>query len=143
MNSMNPTILNFLSKHKIGVISVTLTDGSLHSATVHYSHTENPFRIFIQTTNDTLKVQPFLNGQSGKGAMVIGFSEEDWLTLQMHGIVRMVSDLKELEEVHNINFQKYPKSKRHIGPDTVFLEFTPTWWRYTDFNTRPETIITS
>ncbi len=141
---MNPIISNFLKDHRICVISVNLGDGNLHSATVHYSHTENPFKIFIQTTNDTLKASPFLNGKTGKGAMVIGFSEEEWMTLQLHGDIRIISDADEIEEAAKIHYQKLPNAEKRRGPDTVFLEFTPTWWRYTDFNTKPEeTIITS
>jgi len=73
--------------------------------------------------------------------MVIGLSEEEWLTLQMHGDVKIISDNKELEKVYKIHYAKHPEAEQYKGPKTVFLEFTPTWWRFTDFNTNPETII--
>lgn len=139
---MNEEVISFLNKNKIGVISVLLEEG-IHSATVHYSHKLDPFKIYIQTSNTTLKAKPFLNGEIGKGAFVIGFSEEEWLTLQMHGNIRVITDANELQEVYKIHYSKYPKSEKYKGPKTVFLEFTPTWWRYTDFNTDPETIISS
>lgn len=140
---MNPVISNFLMKEKVGVLSVILADGTPHSATMHYSYKDEPFKIYIQTSNTTLKAQPFLNGEVGKGAMAIGFSEEDWLTLQIHGDIRIISGHEELEEVYKIHYKKNPDAEQYKGPKTVFLEFTPNWWRYTDFNTDPETIINS
>lgn len=136
---MNSNIQNFIQKERIGVISILLSDGTIHSATVHFSHQNNKF--FIGTSNDTLKVQPFLNGETGKGAFVIGFSEKEMITLQMHGIVRLVSNKDELEELYQVHYHKHPKAEQHKNdPTTVFLEFVPTWARYTDFNTDPETI---
>lgn len=142
---MNQTILNFLSEERVGVISVILEDGAVHSATVHYSHDDSAgsLKIYIQTSNDTLKVRPFLRGHTGKGAITIGFSEEKWITLQMHGNVRTVLAENELEEIYKIHYKKNPHAEKYKGPDTVFLEFTPTWWRYTDFNTEPETVLGS
>lgn len=140
---MNQAILDLLSKHTIGVISVVLNDSNVHAATVHFSHKNDPLKVYIQTSNKTLKAQPFLNGETGKGAFVLGFSEEEWLTLQMHGTVRAVSDQNELEEIYKVHYAKHPDSEQYKGPKTVFLEFTPTWWRYTDFNTEPPIIISS
>ncbi len=138
---MDSKIKDFLEKQRVGVLSVVLSDGASHSATVHYSHQTNPIKIFIQTTNTTLKAQPFLKGEVGKGSFVTGFSEEEWLTLQMHGTVKKISDEKELEDVYKIHYAKHPDAEQYKGPKTVFLEFIPTWSRYTDFNTEPETII--
>lgn len=138
---MNQAALDLLAKDNIGVLSVTLPSGEIHSASVHISHAENPVRIFIQTSNSSLKAQSLLEGEAKNAAMVVGFSEEEWLTLQMHGTVRAVTGEKELEEVYKIHYKKHPDAEQYKGPKTIFLEFTPTWWRYTDFNTEPPTII--
>ncbi len=141
--NMNETVLNFLGKESICVISVSLQDGTIHSATVHYSHTAEPLKIYIQTSNETLKAKPFLKGEIGTGALVVGFSRQDWLTLQMHGEVRAILDPKELEPIYKVHYGKNPGAEKQKGPDTIMLEFSPTWWRYTDFNTRPKTVISS
>lgn len=138
---MNPKISDFLNKEPVGVVSVLLADGSPHAATVHYSHNEQRLKFFIQTTNTTVKAQNLLDGKTTKAAMVIGFSEQDWLTLQMRGSIRIVFDKNELEEIYKIHYKKHPDAEKYKGPKTVFLEFTPSWWRFTDFNTHPETII--
>ena len=138
---MNSKILKFLEKERVGVISVILPDNISHSASVHFSNKENPLKIFIQTTNTTEKVRPFLDGKVGKASVVIGFSEKDWLTLQMRGDMKIVSSPEELKKIYKIHYKKHPDAEQYKGPKTVFLEFTPTWWRYTDFNTEPETTI--
>ena len=138
---MDQKIKDFLKKEHVGVISVLLADGSPHSATVHYSHQESPLKFFIQTSNGTVKVQNLLDGKIGRAAMVIGFSEQDWLTIQMRGAIRAVTDSNELETIYKIHYAKHPDAEKYKGPKTVFLEFTPTWWRFTDFNTDPETIV--
>ena len=140
---MNQLVSDILNKYRVGVISVLIENEEIHSATVHYSHSENSLKLYIQTSNSTLKAQPFLNGRTGKGAFVVGFSEEDWLTLQMHGDIEIVSELNELKEVYKVHYKKHPDAEKYKGPKTIFLKFTPTWWRYTDFNTEPETIINS
>lgn len=140
---MEKPIANLLNKEQVCVLSVLLQNGDIHSATVHYSHKDAPLKFYIQTSNDTLKAQPFLKGEAGKAAMVIGFSEQDWLTLQMHGNVRIITNEDELQDVYKIHYKKHPGAEKYKGPQTVTLEFTSTWWRYTDYNTEPETIITS
>lgn len=138
---MNPQVRNFITKERVGVVSVVLADGTPHAAAVHYSHQENPLAFFIQTVNDTVKVQNLSHGKIGNAAMVIGFSEQDWLTLQMRGDIQIISDKNQLEEIYKIHYQEHPDAEKYKNQKTVFLKFTPTWWRYTDFNTDPETII--
>ncbi len=138
---MDQKILNFLSINKIGVVSVQLEDGTIHSATVHYSHADAPLKFYIQTSNNTLKARPFLEGKAGNGAMVIGFSTEEWITCQMHGTIRAVFEPNELQAIYSVHYQKHPETEQYRGPKTVFLEFTPTWYRYTDFNTEPRAML--
>src|SRR5205807_1596520 len=78
-HTMNPEIEAFLTKERIGVLSVLLADGSPHAATIHFSHIENPLKLYVQTRNTTTKAKPFLNGEVGKAAFVVGFSEEEWI----------------------------------------------------------------
>ena len=138
---MDSKIINFIAKEQVCALSVLLSDGVPHIATVHYSHTENPLRIFIQTSNTTTKAKALVNRENAKAAIVIGFSEEDWLTLQMRGDIKIVSNKDELEEIYKIHYKKHPDAEQYKGPQTIFLEFKPTWWRFTDFNTDPETIV--
>ena len=141
---MNQQIIDLISKERVCVISTILPGNISHSAAMHFSHQTDPLRIFIQTTNNTEKVKGILNGETGKASIVIGFSEQDWLTLQMRGDIKIISDPERLPEIHKVHYKKNPDAEQYKeSSNTVFLEFTPTWWRYTDFNTDPETIISS
>jgi general stress protein 26 len=140
---MQEKIRSFLNKEPLCSLSIIQKDGTPHAATVHFSHSENSFKIYIQTTNTTLKAQPFLDGSVGQAAIVLGFSEEDWLTLQLHGTLRAVTDNGQLEDIYKIHYKKHPDAAQYKGSNTVFLEFTPTWWRYSDYNTEPPAKITS
>jgi len=108
---------------------------------VHYLTTVDASKFFIQTSNTSEKVKPVLDGAVKVAPLVIGFSEIEWLTLQLRGPVRLVSK-EELSLVHEIHYKKHPGAEKcKDDPETVFAEFTPSWWRFTDLTTDPETII--
>jgi len=139
---MDSKIINFLKKERVCALSVILPNGAPHSAAVHYSHEENPLIFFIQTSSKSQKCSGLLNGEIVKASVVVGFSEEDWLTLQMRGDIKIISDHEELDKIYKIHYAKHPNAEKYKSDaETVFLEFVPSWWRYTDFNTDPETII--
>ena len=136
--------MELIKKERVCTLSVLLPNGTPHSAAVHFSHQAEPLKIFIQTTNTTEKVKGLLNGETCKASIVIGFSEQDWLTLQMRGDIKIIFDSGQLQEIYKIHYAKHPDAEQYKNnPGTVFLEFIPTWWRFTDFNTDPETIILS
>lgn len=138
---MDPIALKLIEKERVCVISVVLKDGSPHNATVHYSYQLEPLRIFIQTY-PTVKVQAVSEkGGSAKAAVVIGFSEEELVTLQMRGQVGIVSNTDYLERIYKIHYARHPEAEKYKSPTTVFFEFTPAWWRYSDFKVDPEKVI--
>jgi len=47
---MNPQIINFLMKKRVGALAVILPDKSSHSAAVHYSECVDPLKLYIQTS---------------------------------------------------------------------------------------------
>jgi|SRR3989304_4397858 len=141
---MEPKVLEFLTEHRVSSLTTLLPDGSPHAAALHYSHTGDPLTLYFSTENTSRKCQGLLDGQKVKGAVVIGFSEEEWLTLQMEGEVWVVTDRVELEKIHRVHYLKHPNSEQYKDlPETIFLAFRPVWWRYTDFNTDPPAILFS
>ncbi len=141
---MDNKVLEFLSKQRVCSLTTLLPDNSPHAAAVHYSHSENPLTLYFSTDNSSRKCTALLKGETVKGAVVIGFSEEEWLTLQMNGEVTAILNKDELAKVHKIHYAKNPNAEKYKDdPATIFLKFTPTWWRYTDYNTVPETVISS
>ncbi len=141
---MEQKVLDFLKNNRVSVLATQLKDGSPHTAALHYSHRSDPLVLYFSTENTSRKYQALAKGKSVKGSVTIGFSEQEWITLQMDGVVSVVSDSDELKVAKTIHYPKHPNSQKFENdPATVFLKFTPSWWRYTDFNTHPPTIFDS
>ena len=131
---MDKKILDFLAKNRISVLTTLLPDGSPHSASLHFSNNNNPFEFYFSTERSSRKCQSLLNGKPGKSSLVVGFSEEDFITLQMEGEVKAILNKEDLEKIHKVHYAKYPDSEKWKNdPGSVFLVFTPKWWRYTEF----------
>lgn len=137
---IDPKISDFLDSNRVCVFSILQSDGSLHSATCLYAHTENQLEIFILTKNITKKVQPILGGTTVPASLVIGFSETEWISFQASGNARVA--LKTETQLSEIYEKKYNKTV-DLDSDSVFIVFTPTWYRYTEFQSNPKVIIES
>jgi len=85
MGKINTKILNFLKKHPVCSLTTLLKDGLPHAAAVHYSHNENPMQLYSSTDKNSKKCEALLDGNTTKASVVIGFSEKEWITLQMDG----------------------------------------------------------
>ncbi len=140
---MNNLIQQFLAHNAISVLTVLLKDGTPHAATVHFSHTEEPLRFFIQTRANSMKCEALSDTKPSPAAFVVGFNEKEMITVQAHGTVRIVTEPSELEALCKVHYAKHPFAEKFRDEGTAFLEFTPTWWRYTDMSNRPPKIITN
>jgi general stress protein 26 len=140
---MDAKILSFIQKHRISCLSVAMTDETVHGATIHYSHIEEPkLQFFFNTKKESRKAEPSGKKSYAHSAVVIGFSEEEWVELQMSGDVRTLTDKEEIEIAKQTHFTKYPTYKKYEDdPQRVFLCFTPKWWRYTEFKAEPRVTI--
>jgi general stress protein 26 len=140
---MDQHVLSFLSNHRVSVLTTLLADGSPHAAALHYSHISDPLTLYFTSKRTSRKMQALVSGNVVKAALVIGMSDEEWKTLQMEGEVKLVSQ-EEIERIQDIHYRKHPNAQEFKNkPETVFLQFTPTWWRYTDFSTEPLTSFSS
>lgn len=132
---MDQRIIQFLSNHRISVLSVTLPDGSLHSAACHYSHKDNPLEIIIYTESTTRKCLSLVEGNIAQASLVVGFSEEEWISLQMSGTAKMLKSGIEVDNLKPFYEEKF-KSKINFDPQDVFIVFTPKWWRYSEYKNK-------
>lgn len=127
---MDKRILSYLAKQRISVGSILQDDQTIHSATMHFAHAENPFRIYWLTGKATRKCRSLLTGTTQQAAVVIGFSEEEFTTFQAEGTVQLVGS-----DQMGAYFEKYPSRKESaVSPDVACLEFTPTWWAFHDYS---------
>ena len=137
---MDVRITNFLNLHRLSVFSVQMADGSIHAATCHFSHVDEPLIIYIVTDPTTRKVSNLLTGQTARAAVTIGFNEEEWIELQMSGDAKMVKEGTEFER-GKIAFEE--KFGGELKAGKVIVVFTPTWWRYSEFRRGAPVILES
>lgn len=131
---MHKLALGFLKKHRVCSLTVLLPDSSPHASALHYVANPKTAEVYIMTENTSKKVQSLLAGGQGKASFVTGFSDEEWATLQMDGVVRVESNKSVLKKIHKIYFEGNPGPEKYKDdPATLFLVFTPKWWRYTEY----------
>ncbi len=141
---MDAKILEFLKSHRVCSLTTLLPDGSPHASALHFSHKGEPLELYFSTENTSRKCQGLLKGEVVKGSVVVGLSEEEWITFQIDGEVQAVLDAEELKKVQEIHYAKHPNSAQYKDdPATIFLKFTPKWWRYSDYNTKPMSVLSS
>lgn len=141
---MNKEILEYIKSQRVGVLSVEMLDGSPHGATVHFAHTENPLQFFFETGIECRKSESLLKNGSTRASFVIGSDESNMKTFQADGIAR-IPNKNEEDFFTDTYLGKFPSKEPKVkDPEAIFIIFTPTWWRFTDW-TKPEgkTIVTS
>ena len=141
---MDTKVHEFLTHHRVGVISVLDLKGNPHSAAVHYAHSENPFCIFIVTEKKSRKMESLVEGLSSSASFVTGFSEEEWITFQADGDIHIPRGDTELNNAKAAYYVKFPNAQANEhNSDVTFLTFTPHWWKYTNLNPEPWETISS
>jgi general stress protein 26 len=136
-------VLDYLESSRVSSLTILRKDGMPHSAALHYSYKDDPLTFYFSTENTSRKCEAILDGTTALASLAIGFDEKNWLEFQADGEVRLVNS-EELVEVQNIHYKKNPHSEKFKDdPSTVFLAFTPKWWRFSDMNSWPYKIISS
>jgi uncharacterized protein YhbP (UPF0306 family) len=134
---MNQEILEYIKSQRISVLAIERPDGSVHAATIHFAHSENPFVFFFVTERGSRKCEGLLDKETQKASLVIGFDESNMKTFQADGEVKLVTE--EYGSLFSTTYLgKFPdREKRMDDARNAFLVFIPTWWRFTDW-TKPE-----
>ena len=129
-----PDLAKFLKTEPAATIALPIDEeGTIHAASLLYSHVEEPLRFYFVTSKNTEKCQLLLERGSLPAACVVGTGRGTDCTLQMRGIVRIVD-----KEGYDQELDAYYKKRgdHHddiVDPVNVLLEFTPAWARYTDY----------
>jgi uncharacterized protein YhbP (UPF0306 family) len=141
---MHPEIKSYLEEQRVGVLAVTMPDGTPHGATIHYAHSEEPLKFIFLTTPSSRKAEAFMDGKKSKATFVVGTDEETMKTFQLDGEVELVPEAEE-ETIAEIYVTRFPEKSDFIQKhgDVVYFTFTPTWWRYSDFKRKDGKLIVS
>ena len=137
-------MLDYLETQRVCALAVEMLDGSPHVATVHFAHNAEPFTFMFETSREYRKSERVLAKGVTRASITVGFTEGDKArTAQLDGELRLIDDTN--SHLLDLYLEKFPEKRvKKVEPTTIFLYFTPTWWRYTDWG-RPEgkTILTS
>lgn len=130
---MKPEILEYINSQRICVLAIEMLDGSPHAATVHFAHQNTPLMFYFETSKAYRKCEPLFGRVESRASVVIGSDENNMKTLQMDGIVKIVTE-EEKENFKKVYFGKFPnKIAKSYGSENVYFSFIPTWWRFTDW----------
>lgn len=140
---MNQSVLDFLKTQRVCVLAVEMMDGSPHAATVHFANSDSPFLFYFETNKVYRKAEALFGRRESRASLVIGMSESVMQTLQLDGVVRLITDDEKsiYEEVYLGKFTE--KKEKSQKPDYVKFLFIPSWWRFTEWTKEGKKIITS
>ncbi|MBK9745822.1 MAG: pyridoxamine 5'-phosphate oxidase family protein [Chloroflexi bacterium] len=132
-------MLDFISTNRLCVISTICYDGTPHSSVMHYSVTHNPLTLYFSTDDRSTKIDNIKSSPST--SVVIGWSEIDWITVQLRGKSRVITVSSEVATAKRVHYAIHPNSQKFENdPHTVFIEFTPQYGRFSDLGVLPEII---
>ena len=130
---MHPDALTYLSDNRICVFAIEMPDGAPHASTVHYANTNEPILVF-ETSRKYRKAEALFARPVSRASISIGFTEgPNSKTLQMDGEATLLKSGD--STVTDVYLTKFPdKAEKAKGPDVIFFQFKPQWWRFTDWS---------
>lgn len=134
----NKKILDFIKKQKLAVISTINKESNPQSGVIAFAETDH-LELIFGTFNNTRKYTNLLSHPHV--SFVIGWNEEEKITIQYEGIAKEVKD-QELEKCREIHLHKNPASKKYaFHPLQRFFLVKPMWIRYSNLSSNPEEIV--
>lgn len=127
-------ITDFLATQLFCVVSSVGEDGSPQSAFVAFSETADA-EIAFGTFIDSRKFHNIR--QDARVSIVVSGDDK---TVQIEGNARVATGDEE-EHIRALHLAKNPSAKKYAYDSReVFVVVTPTWARFTDFTTDPDTV---
>ena len=123
-------LLEFLRRHKLGVLSTVSPSGEPEAAVVGVAFTDDLEIVFdtLETTRKAVNLR-----RSPKIAFVVGWNQE--ITAQIEGVADEPQGAQ-LERLKEAYFLVYPDGReRQRWEGITYFRVRPHWARYSDFNT--------
>src|SRR5579863_2496353 len=122
-------LLEFVQKHRLGVLSTISPAGEPEAAVVGIAVTDR-FEIVFDTIDTSRKCQNLRH--LSKIAFVIGWDAE--ITVQIEGVADEPKG-DELDRLKKTYFAVYPECRAHEEwPGITYFRVRAAWARYSDFN---------
>lgn len=130
MQNKQKTILDFIKSQPIGVLATINAKGMPEASAMAISQTDK-LELIFQTPNTTRKYTNLQ--QNPHVAVVFGWGQDNYITVQYEGVAREVTDDAERERLVAIHIANSADSKPYVGlPDNKFFVVTPTQVKYSD-----------
>jgi len=126
-------IRQFISSHKLAVVSTVSKLGLSQSAVIGFSEAGDLELIFGTFASSrkyvNLQTNPYVS-------VVIGWDEGK--TVQYEGVAHEITNTAEIEEIKKIHLVKIPSAAKFVSKsEERFFKIEPKWIRYTDLSIDP------
>ncbi len=129
----------FVLSNRLSVVGTVDHAGHSHSSVMHYSISPNIHTLYFSTDGRSEKANNLRVNEHA--SVVIGWSEQYWITVQMRGRLSVIASSEELRAAKAAHYAVHPNSQKfEDDPHTVFLAFRPRWIRYSDLGVEPPII---
>ena len=132
-------LFRFLREGRVSVLSTCTSKAEPHSSVMHYSCTAELPALFFSTDDRSAKARNCR--ENPRGSVALGWSEVDWVTVQMRGALRALGLPAEIEAAKAAHYAVPPNARQFENdPHTIFLKFEPDWVRFSDLAAAPPII---
>jgi general stress protein 26 len=129
-------LFGFLRQGRVSVLSTCASKGELHSSVMHYSCAAELPALYFSTDDRSAKAKDC--HENPRGSVALGWSEADWVTVQMRGGLRALTSPAEVEAAKTAHYAVHPNARQFdADPHTLFLAFEPDWVRFSDLAAAP------
>ena len=129
-------LFSFLRQGRVSVLSTCTSKGEPHSSVMHYSCAAELPALYFSTDDRSSKARDCR--ENPRGSVALGWSEVDWVTVQMRGGLRALTLPAELEAAKAAHYAVHPNARQFDSdPHTLFLAFEPDWVRFSDLAAAP------
>jgi uncharacterized protein YhbP (UPF0306 family) len=127
---MEKKVIDFLTNEHVSALTTLLSDKIPHTAAMHFAMREKPFQFIFFTKENSRKCEHFRVGRQYPASFVVGFDEAKMVEFQAEGIIKKVNQV--LSRLGEKAFASKFKGAK-LDSEHVVLEFTPKWYRYTEY----------
>jgi len=129
-------LFRFLREGRVSVLSTSTSKAEPHSSVMHYSCATDLPALFFSTDDRSAKARDCR--ENSRASVALGWSEVDWVTVQMRGALRALTSAGEIEAAKAAHYAVHPNARQFDSdPHTLFLLFKPDWVRFSDLAAAP------
>ena len=137
-----PGLRQFLDETVVATLAVPIDEaGTLHIATMHYLHENQPLCFYFVTKEASEKCRLLVMRDNVTAACTVGTVAGVPYSIQMRGTASLLA-VDEHPDIMDRYFVKRQTTNRNVeGEGTVIVVFRANWARYTDYSNDWNTVM--